>query len=246
MSFVRMRHSRRSEIQRKPRQASHRAKSERTTRANAPIGSGKRPPAERKKPVEEPHREGDGHYAAGPGRGEEGAGPGSEPEGRRARSLGEQRLHARAESSTAAPPLTAVSGSASVAPEMRAAFLLLLALAAGPPQAPPAAPAAVPSPVPSDLAVAGVVVGRTPARSSAILASGGKTRVVAVGESAFGARLVSVAADAVILERDGERRELRLPTTVVASALPVPAAPRRARRCPRARPPRTPRLPRAR
>jgi general secretion pathway protein C len=76
--------------------------------------------------------------------------------------------------------------------------------------------------VPSDLAVAGVVVGRTPARSSAILASGGKTRVVAVGESAFGARLVSVAADAVILERDGERRELRLPTTVVASALPRP------------------------
>lgn len=68
--------------------------------------------------------------------------------------------------------------------------------------------------------MAGVVVGRTPERSSAILTSGGKTRVVAVGESAFGAKLVSVAADAVVLERDGERRELRLPTTVAASALP--------------------------
>jgi len=71
--------------------------------------------------------------------------------------------------------------------------------------------------------VAGVVVGGTPARSSAILTSGGKTRVVAVGESAFGARLVSVAADAVVLERDGERRELRLPTTVAAPSLPRPA-----------------------
>jgi type II secretion system protein C len=100
---------------------------------------------------------------------------------------------------------------------MHAALLLLLALAAEPSQAPPAA---VPSPGPQDLAVAGVVVGRTPERSSAILTSGGKTRVVAVGESAFGARLVSVAADAVVLERDGERHELRLPATVVASALP--------------------------
>ena len=72
--------------------------------------------------------------------------------------------------------------------------------------------------------MAGVVVGSTPARSSAILTSGGKTRVVAVGESAFGARLVSVSADAVVLERDGERRELRLPATVAASALPRPAS----------------------
>jgi type II secretion system protein C len=98
------------------------------------------------------------------------------------------------------------------------AALFLLGLAAGPPQAVPAAPAAVPSPAPQDLAVAGVVVGSMPGRSSAILTSGGKTRVVAVGESAFGARLLSVAADAVVLERDGERRELRLPTAVTASA----------------------------
>lgn len=70
--------------------------------------------------------------------------------------------------------------------------------------------------------MSGVVVGRTPERSSAILTSGGKTRVVAVGESAFGAKLVAVATDAVVLERDGERRELRVPTTVVASTLPRP------------------------
>ena len=128
---------------------------------------------------------------------------------------------------------------------MHAALVLLLALAAGPSQAPPAASPAVASPAP-DLAVAGVVVGSTPARSSAILTSGGKTRVVAVGESAFGARLVSVSAEAVVLERDGERRELRLPATVAASPLPAQEAPRPARRCPRARPPRTPRPPRAR
>jgi general secretion pathway protein C len=106
---------------------------------------------------------------------------------------------------------------------MHAAFVLLLSLAAAPLQAPAASPS-VPSPSPPDLALAGVVVGQTPARSSAILTSGGKTRVVAVGESAFGGRLVSVAADGVVLERDGERRELRLPTTVAASALPRPAS----------------------
>ena len=90
------------------------------------------------------------------------------------------------------------------------------------------APRAVPrvlDPAP-DLAVAAVVVGTTPERSSAILTSGGKTRVVAVGESAFGARLVSVGTDAVVLERDGERHELRLPTTVAAPVTPVPRAPR--------------------
>ena len=106
---------------------------------------------------------------------------------------------------------------------MHAALVLLLALAAGPSQAPPAASPAVASPAP-DLAVAGVVVGSTPARSSAILTSGGKTRVVAVGESAFGARLVTVSAEAVVLERDGERHELRLPATVAASALPRPGS----------------------
>jgi type II secretion system protein C len=68
-----------------------------------------------------------------------------------------------------------------------------------------------------------VVVGTTPERSSAILASGGRTRVVAVGESAFGGRLVSVSADGVALDFGGERVELRLPTA--AAALPRPAGP---------------------
>ena len=92
---------------------------------------------------------------------------------------------------------------------MLAALALLLALADAPP----------------DLAVSGVVVGRTADRSTAILASGGKTRVVAVGESAFGGRLVAVRADAVIVDFDGRPVELRLPTAA-APALPGAPLPR--------------------
>ena len=50
MSFVRMRQSRRSETQRKPRQASHTAKSERTTRAGPPIAPGRARPASESSP----------------------------------------------------------------------------------------------------------------------------------------------------------------------------------------------------
>jgi len=101
---------------------------------------------------------------------------------------------------------------------MLAALVLTLAL-----DAPPLAP--VPSLAPNDLAVAGVVVGRTPERSSAILTSGGRTRVVAVGESAFGGRLVSVSADGVALEFGAERVALRLPAAA-AAVLARPAAAR--------------------
>jgi type II secretion system protein C len=91
---------------------------------------------------------------------------------------------------------------------LAAPLALLLALA----DAPAAAP--------KDIAVAGVVVGATPDRSSAILVSGGRTRVVAVGEAAFGGRLVAVARDSVTLEFGGQRLELRLPA---AGAPPAPA-----------------------
>ena len=102
---------------------------------------------------------------------------------------------------------------------MPVALVLVLGLAA-----PPPAPA--PSAAPKDLAVAGVVVGRTPERSSAILTAGGRTRVVAVGESAFGGRLVSVSADGVALEFGAEHVRLRLPTAAPAPApLAAPARP---------------------
>ena len=61
-------------------------------------------------------REGRGDDAAGPRwRSEEACGPGYGARRRRAGSLGEKRLHARAESSTRALPLTAAPRSASVA-----------------------------------------------------------------------------------------------------------------------------------
>ena len=100
---------------------------------------------------------------------------------------------------------------------MSAALLVLLLAVA---EAPAAAP--------KDLAVAGVVVGTTPDRSSAILVSGGRTRVVAVGETAFGGRLVSVGADSVTLQFGGERVDLRLPAVAAAPA-PAPAVPARGR-----------------
>jgi type II secretion system protein C len=80
------------------------------------------------------------------------------------------------------------------------------------------------SAAPKDLAVTGVVVGATRERSTAILTSGGRTRIVAVGEGAFGGRLVSVSPQAVALDFDGERVELRLPTVLSGSPLPRPEA----------------------
>jgi type II secretion system protein C len=73
---------------------------------------------------------------------------------------------------------------------------------------------------PKDLVVSGVVVGKTTERSSAILTSGGKTRVVSVGDSAFGGRLTAVSAESVTLDFDGEPLVLRLPS---AGPMPRPA-----------------------
>jgi type II secretion system protein C len=81
--------------------------------------------------------------------------------------------------------------------------------------------------VPADLVLSGVVVGATPGRSTAILTSGGRTRVVAVGESAFGGRLVAVGPDAVALEFDGRRVELRLQAAPAAFAGAPPPRPSR-------------------
>jgi len=79
---------------------------------------------------------------------------------------------------------------------------------------------------PVDLAVAGVVVGKTKQRSTAILTSGGRARVVSVGDTAFGGRVVSVSAEAVALDFAGERVVLRLPSA--AQAAGRPGAPARA------------------
>jgi general secretion pathway protein C len=94
---------------------------------------------------------------------------------------------------------------------MLSTLLLALALA---PEAPP-----------PDLAVSGVVVRSVPERSTAILSAGGRTRVVTVGDQAFGGRVVAINTKAVVLEFDGERRELQLPNAAQVAQRPAPPPP---------------------
>jgi len=88
--------------------------------------------------------------------------------------------------------------------------------------------AAIETAPPADLAVSGVVVRKE--HSTPILSSGGKTRVVAVGDSAFGGRVVAITPENVALEFGEKRVELRLPTAQQAHARP--SAPVRAEAAP--------------
>ncbi len=78
---------------------------------------------------------------------------------------------------------------------------------------PPAAPA---------IEAVGLVRSPAPRRSVAILRCQGRTRVVAIGETAFGARLSAIGTDTVQLQIGGRPLELRLAPTPAASALPSP------------------------
>jgi type II secretory pathway component PulC len=76
---------------------------------------------------------------------------------------------------------------------------------------------------PADLAAVGVVLHESPGRSTAILRAGGRSRVVSVGETAFGGRVVAIARDSVTVEFASGRVDLRLPRPETAP--PPPAAP---------------------
>jgi general secretion pathway protein C len=80
---------------------------------------------------------------------------------------------------------------------------------------------------PADLQVVGVVVSRDPLRSVAVLRSGGRTRLVSIGESAFGGRVALVGRESVTLDfGGGERVDLGLTAGLVrAAAVPPRAAP---------------------
>src|SRR5262245_50819439 len=72
----------------------------------------------------------------------------------------------------------------------------------------------------AEVTAIGVVTSANPGGGSAILRSGDRIRVLSVGEQAFGARLIQVAPDRVVLEVDGKSVELRL-----VGAAPPPAPP---------------------
>lgn len=102
--------------------------------------------------------------------------------------------------------------------------------------------AAIQTAPPADLAVSGVVVRKE--RSTAILSSGGKTRVVAVGDAVFGGRVVAITPENVALEFGAQRVELRLPTAQQAPARPAsPARAEAAPRVPAGMPPEDPATP---
>jgi general secretion pathway protein C len=78
------------------------------------------------------------------------------------------------------------------------------------------------SSAPADLAAVGVVVARSPESSVAILRSGGRTRVVSVGDAVFGGRLLAVSRHQVSLVFEGERVDLWVRSTERGPALPAP------------------------
>jgi type II secretion system protein C len=77
---------------------------------------------------------------------------------------------------------------------------------------------------PPDLQVVGVVVARSAERSVAVLRSAGRTRVAGVGDSAFGGRLVGVAANGATLDFGGTTVSLRLTVGEAGAPPPIRAA----------------------
>jgi general secretion pathway protein C len=75
---------------------------------------------------------------------------------------------------------------------------------------------------PADLQAVGAVTSRDQARSVAMLRTEGHSRLVSVGETAFGGRVVAIGPDAVTLEYGGRRVDLRLtPGPARLAAAPV-------------------------
>jgi general secretion pathway protein C len=91
---------------------------------------------------------------------------------------------------------------------MPLAHVLALVLAAGP----------------ADLVAVGIVLSPRAEGRAAVLRSGGRTRVVGVGDAAFGGRVTAIDDNRVAMDFDGTRIEVRL-TVAAASAAPLPPAP---------------------
>lgn len=74
-----------------------------------------------------------------------------------------------------------------------------------------------------DLTAVGVVVSPQEKASVALLKSGSVTRIVGVGETAFGGRVLAIAAEGVRLDFAGEQVLLRLPGAALAAPGGTPA-----------------------
>jgi len=81
---------------------------------------------------------------------------------------------------------------------------------------------------PADLAAVGIVASRDPAHRVVLLRSGGRTRIVGIGENAFGGRVSAIAPDAVTIDFEGRPLDLRLSGEAAAparAAAPAPSDP---------------------
>jgi general secretion pathway protein C len=74
---------------------------------------------------------------------------------------------------------------------------------------------------PPDLTLVGIVLARPVERSTAVVSSGGRTRVVGRGDTAFGGRVESVQDGSIVLVYGDDRIEVRL-SAAAAGATPVP------------------------
>jgi general secretion pathway protein C len=81
---------------------------------------------------------------------------------------------------------------------------------------------------PPDISLRGVVVSERPEARVAVLQSAGRTRVAAVGETAFGGRILEVTLDSATLLFDGQETRLRLAAAPLMPAGPARSAPARA------------------
>jgi type II secretion system protein C len=77
----------------------------------------------------------------------------------------------------------------------------------------------------ADLSVVGVVVGAPAERRAALLRSHGQTRVVGVGDSAFGGKVAAIGQEAVTLDFDGSSVEVRVRGAKGPAATAVAPAP---------------------
>jgi type II secretory pathway component PulC len=75
---------------------------------------------------------------------------------------------------------------------------------------------------PADLTAIGIVSSDRPEGSVALLRSSGRTRIVRVGESAFGGRVTAIGQGVISMEFASDRVDLRLATATTSNPRPAP------------------------